>query len=223
MSAQGLSARQRIEAIDIHRTGAADTLPAGAPERERRVDLALDPDQDIKNHGAAGIDIHFIRVDARRAIGIRIEAINLKASHVHNAAQWHDRHAPLRTDELAGSRNCAMLHAPLVRLCRVRRSHPHSPADASRVSIRSRPRRNRLYVLRERREMNRPIVEPHRALVIHPREGVFEPGRIVTLRKVLARVRTATLLASERRVHRGDGLQQEILELQRLDQIRCSR
>ena len=42
--------------------------------------------------------------------------------------------------------------------------------------------------------MNRPIVEPHRAVAIHPREGVFEPGRIVTVWKILARVRAATLL-----------------------------
>ena len=85
-----LRAGERVDAIDIHRTGAADALPAGAPERERRVNLALDPDQDIKNHGTAGIYVHFIRVDARRAIGIRIEAINLEATYVRHMAQRHD-------------------------------------------------------------------------------------------------------------------------------------
>ena len=49
----GLGAGQRVDAVDVHRAGAADALAAGAAEGQRRIDLVLDLDQRVENHRPA--------------------------------------------------------------------------------------------------------------------------------------------------------------------------
>lgn len=44
-------AGQRVAPLDVHGTAPTDTLSATPPERQRWVDLVLDPDQCIQDHG----------------------------------------------------------------------------------------------------------------------------------------------------------------------------
>ena len=44
-------ARQAVAAVDVHCAGAADPLAARAAEREARVDLVLDLDERVEDHG----------------------------------------------------------------------------------------------------------------------------------------------------------------------------
>ena len=66
-SAIGLSAGERVGAVDVHGTTAADALAAGAAEGQRGVDLVLDLDQRVQNHRPAGVEVHLVGVDARVA------------------------------------------------------------------------------------------------------------------------------------------------------------
>src|SRR2546429_537837 len=54
---------------------------------------------------------------------------------------------------------------------------------------------------------------------LDPHEGVLEPVTVVALREILAGMRAAALGAIRRRVDGGSGLQQQVLELERLDEI----
>lgn len=57
---QGLGhtqASQGVGAVDVHGTRAADTLSAAAAEGEGRVDLVLDADEGVENHGAGLVKI----------------------------------------------------------------------------------------------------------------------------------------------------------------------
>ena len=67
---------QGVDSVDIHRARPADPLPAGSPKRECRIDLILDMDQHIKNHGATGSHVDLVRVEARIAIGVRIKSVD---------------------------------------------------------------------------------------------------------------------------------------------------
>lgn len=47
---------------DIHGAGAADALPAGAPERQRGVHFVLDLDQRVQNHRPTVIQVNLIKL-----------------------------------------------------------------------------------------------------------------------------------------------------------------
>jgi hypothetical protein len=55
-----LGTGQRVGAVDIHRTGTAYALAAGAPEGERRIDLVLDLVQRVQDHRPAIIQVDFV-------------------------------------------------------------------------------------------------------------------------------------------------------------------
>lgn len=48
---------QRVDPVNVHRARPADALPAAPPERQRRVDLVLDPDQRVQHHGAGFVQV----------------------------------------------------------------------------------------------------------------------------------------------------------------------
>lgn len=52
-------ASQSVRTVHIHGAGAAYSFAAGAAEGQRRVDIVLDPDQCIQNHGTAIVEIDF--------------------------------------------------------------------------------------------------------------------------------------------------------------------
>src|SRR6516165_7088833 len=104
---------------------------------------------------------------------------------------------PLTGRELAGRRNSAITNP----------------------SVGAWPRRDRLHVARQGVEMHRAIVETGARRSIHPHECVLQPVEIVALRKILTGVRPAALGAVRRRVDGGGRLQQQVLELERLDKI----
>ena len=76
-----------LSAADVHRATAADSLAAGAAERERGIDLVLDLDQRVENHRAAGVHVHFIGVHARVRARIRIEAVDDELADVFRAGR----------------------------------------------------------------------------------------------------------------------------------------
>jgi hypothetical protein len=45
--------RQRVDAVNVHRARAADALAAGPTERQCRVEVVLDLDQGVQDHGPA--------------------------------------------------------------------------------------------------------------------------------------------------------------------------
>src|SRR3954447_247344 len=67
---------ERVLAHDVHGTGAADALAAGAPEHQRRVDRVLDPDQGVEDHRPAVAAVDVVGVDARVLPVIRVPAID---------------------------------------------------------------------------------------------------------------------------------------------------
>ena len=69
-------AGERVDAVDVHRAGAADALAAGAPERQRRIDLRLYPDQRVEHHRPAVVAIDNESVDARVGVVVRVPAID---------------------------------------------------------------------------------------------------------------------------------------------------
>jgi hypothetical protein len=55
-------ARECVLAIDVHRTRATDTLAARATEGERRVDLVLDLDEGVEDHGSTLVQVDLVRL-----------------------------------------------------------------------------------------------------------------------------------------------------------------
>ena len=67
---------KRVAAINIHGAGATDAFPAGAPERQCRINLILDLDQRVENHWTAVIHVDLVGVHARVLAAIRIVAVH---------------------------------------------------------------------------------------------------------------------------------------------------
>src|SRR5258706_803843 len=103
----------------------------------------------------------------------------------------------LRTLELAGSENSAI------------KSSSISPCLG----------RYRFDVGGQGIQLLRLIVEPGGALGVYPAQGMLHPILVVPVRKVLAGLSAAALLAILRRVHGRDGLPQQIVEFKGLDEI----
>jgi hypothetical protein len=80
-----------VHSVDVHSTGAADTFATGAAERERRIDLVLDLDQRVENHGSTPIEIDLECVYARVPARIRIIPIYLERFHACSPRRgWPD-------------------------------------------------------------------------------------------------------------------------------------
>src|SRR3970040_1793649 len=75
-------------------------------------------------------------------------------------------------------------------------------------------------VVGQRIELHGTIIEMRGALGVDPYQSVLEPVRVVALREILARVRTAAFGSIDRGFDRPHRLQQQVLELHRLDEIR---
>src|SRR5271167_4348259 len=67
--------------------------------------------------------------------------------------------------------------------------------------------------------MYRAVAEPHPAGLVAPGEGVLEPVLVVALGVILAGVRAAALGAVEGGVERDRRLPDQIVELERLEEI----
>src|SRR5690606_12138768 len=86
--------------------------------------------------------------------------------------------------------------------------------------VRSRLRRYRLDVAGQRLQVHWPVIEAHLTFLIEPRQRVLQPVHVVTLRVILPGVRTAALGPVHCGMQRDDRLPEQVLELERLDQIR---
>src|SRR5690349_21650103 len=75
--ADRLDACEIVAAVDVHRAGAADAFATRAPEGQGRVDLVLDLDQRIENHGTAGVEINLEAVKARSGGSVRVIPVYL--------------------------------------------------------------------------------------------------------------------------------------------------
>src|SRR5690606_16795272 len=80
--ADRLCAGERIDAVDVHGAGAADALPAGAAEGQRRVDIVLDIDQRVQHHRPAFGEVDFVSVDARVAVLVGVPAVNAELARL---------------------------------------------------------------------------------------------------------------------------------------------
>src|SRR5688572_29672704 len=80
-------------------------------------------------------------------------------------------------------------------------------------------RRYWLDVAGARVTLDRPVVEADLPCVVHPGEAVLHPVRVVARRMVLARVRPAALGAVSRGMDRRERLAQQVVELERLDEV----
>ncbi len=77
-----VDAGQRVDPVDVHRTGSADAFAAGSAEGQRRVDLVLDLDQGVQDHRAASVHVDEIGVDPRICAVIRVPAVDLDLAGV---------------------------------------------------------------------------------------------------------------------------------------------
>src|SRR6185437_1250680 len=84
-----------VRAIDVHCAGAANPLATRTAERQRRIDLVLDPDERIKNHRPAIVEVHSERVQTRVFAGIWIVAIDLEFLDAGRAVRRRPRPSTL--------------------------------------------------------------------------------------------------------------------------------
>src|SRR5262249_11001161 len=73
-----LEAGERVAAIDIHRTGAAYALAAGAPKGQRRIELVLDLDEGVEDHRPAGVEIDLEAVEPRILPVLGVPTVDLE-------------------------------------------------------------------------------------------------------------------------------------------------
>src|SRR3546814_278255 len=74
-----LCAGERVGAVDVHRTGAAHTFAAGAPESEGCIHLVLDLDKRVQDHRRAAVEIDFVSIHPRVIPDIGIPAVDPEA------------------------------------------------------------------------------------------------------------------------------------------------
>ena len=84
-------------------------------------------------------------------------------------------------------------------------------------SVHPRLRFDVLDVVGHRVGVDRAVVDLYAALGVDPGEGVLHPLRVVAVGEVLAGVGAAAFLAVGGGVHRGGGLDDKVLEFERLD------
>ena len=82
---------QPVGAVHVHCARAADTLSARASESQRRVHLALDPEERIENHRSAIVEIDMECIEAGIATRVGIIAIDLERLRPHRAGRGRPR------------------------------------------------------------------------------------------------------------------------------------
>ena len=80
--AYGHGACQCVDAINVHCTGAANALAAGAPEGQGWIDFIFDLDHGVQNHRPAIVQVDLVVIYARIVVVIRIPAIDTKCPGV---------------------------------------------------------------------------------------------------------------------------------------------
>src|ERR1019366_10385211 len=83
----GADACESVFAVDVHGAGAAYSFAAGAAKSQRGVDLILDLDENIQDHGPAVIHIHFVAVQTRILGGVGVEPVDLEQPRVFCAGR----------------------------------------------------------------------------------------------------------------------------------------
>mmetsp|Transcript_643 Transcript_643/g.1682 ORF Transcript_643/g.1682 Transcript_643/m.1682 type:complete len:244 (+) Transcript_643:671-1402(+) len=84
----GLQARKRVLAIDIHRTGSANSFATRAPKRKRRVLLVLDLDQRVQHHRPRLVQIQVILSQLWFVPAFRVPAIDHKSLLSSRCHSW---------------------------------------------------------------------------------------------------------------------------------------
>src|SRR5690606_12385497 len=85
---RALGACQRIGAVDVHGAGAAYALAAGTAQRQRGIDLVLDPQERVQNHRSALVHVDEVGVDARVLAIVRRPAIDAIFPKVRRAFRF---------------------------------------------------------------------------------------------------------------------------------------
>lgn len=67
-----------VAAVNVHRTGAADPLTAGAAEGEGGVDLVLDLDERVQDHGPALLQVDLVVLQLRLRWVLRVPPVDLE-------------------------------------------------------------------------------------------------------------------------------------------------
>jgi|SRR5208337_2312750 len=88
------------------------------------------------------------------------------------------------------------------------------------ASVNTLLRRARGDHVRQRLQVNRPIVQPYPAAVIEPSQGMLEPILVVSLRKILSRMCAAAFGAPDGGVKTDARLREHVVELERLNKVR---
>src|SRR5690606_5768728 len=88
-------AREPIGPVDVHRARAADAFAARAAERQRRIDVVLDPDQNVEDRRAAILEIDAIGIEARISAGLRIVTVDLERFYSLGTGRRRPRSAAL--------------------------------------------------------------------------------------------------------------------------------
>jgi len=84
---------QSVDAIDIHRTRAADALAARPPEGQSGINLVLDADERVQHHGTGLLEIelvslHFwLRCRLIRIPSVNVELLNLRSGSILNRCE----------------------------------------------------------------------------------------------------------------------------------------
>ncbi len=79
-------ARKRVDPSDVHCARSADALPAGPAEGQGGVDLVLDLDERVQDHGPALVEVHVVLLHAGLgAGGVRVPAVDGELLHLGRA------------------------------------------------------------------------------------------------------------------------------------------
>src|SRR3954452_1622419 len=70
--------RDSVCAVNVHTAGAANSLRAGTPECESRIDIILNPDQRVQDHRAAVVPVYMKGVHCRIDTTLRVPPIYFK-------------------------------------------------------------------------------------------------------------------------------------------------
>lgn len=78
-----------VLAVDVHRTATADTLTAASSESESRVELVLDADNGVQDHGSGLVQVDGVALETRllgRRIGV--PSVDLESLQLGLRSRW---------------------------------------------------------------------------------------------------------------------------------------
>eukprot|EP00982_Pelagococcus_subviridis_P017131 31518-Pelagococcus_subviridis.AAC.10 len=104
---------------------------------------------------------------------------------------------------------------------RVDRTAPPSSSFAPRsFLVHPRLGRDVFHLVVQRLRVHGAVVDLDFPLLVHEPERVLHPTHVVAIREILPRVRASRLLALLRAVHRDLRVRHQVVQLERLDQVR---